>query len=224
MALTLTLSTGEFQRVSAAAYEGRRVYVFLANMGNEGYSAQTGVTTWETLKISGNGYADHKELLAVGSYDSSDQRYEQGGQTTGGGFIDAEFSASSAGVGYTYNTVVVAIQDNVKQNNLAYVLIQDNVATVTTQSAHGLSPGDEVVIENAVNSVFNGTFSILACPTTTTFTFNLTAANISSTASTGTVKKFASNVYPHSIFSESPSVTISPGQNMTYRIQIILDD
>lgn len=224
MALTLSLSPQEFQRVSVAAYEGRRMYVFLANLAAEGYNSSSTVAAWETLKPSGNGYTDYKELTAVGSYDTSDQRYEQGGQVTGGGFIDALFSASSAGVGYTYNTVVVVVQDNVNENNLAYVLIENNVATITTEDEHGLSPGDEIVIENAVNSIFNGTFSIVTCPTPSSFTFNLTAANISSTASTGTVKKFTSNTYPHSIFSESPSVTIAPGQTMMYRIQIVLDD
>lgn len=224
MALTLSLSQEEFRRVSIAAYENRRLYVFLVNLTNEGYNAETTVADWESIKITGQGYADYKELISPGAYSTTNQRYQQGGQTTGSGFIDAEFAASSAGTGFSYNRIVTVIQDIAIQRNISYVEISGNVATVTTALDHGLSPGDEVVIENAVNSTLNGTFSIVTCPTTTTFTYALTAGNLSSTASAGTVKKFTSNSYPHSVFTESPSVTVAPGQLMTYRIQIVLDD
>lgn len=66
--------------------------------------------------------------------------------------------------------------------------LTSNVATITTGKAHDLKVGDLVLIQAVANSTFNGIFAVLAVPTTTTFTFNKTASNISSTAaSAGTV-------------------------------------
>ncbi len=59
-----------------------------------------------------------------------------------------------------------------------------NVATLTTSTPHGFLPGDVVVV-TAVDATFNGTFTILATPTTTTFTYAKTAVNVSSAVATG---------------------------------------
>jgi hypothetical protein len=56
-----------------------------------------------------------------------------------------------------------------------------NVATLTTTTAHGLAIGMEVDI-SGVDSTFNGTYRVKAVPTTTTFTYDKTAADVSSTA------------------------------------------
>jgi hypothetical protein len=56
-----------------------------------------------------------------------------------------------------------------------------NVATLTTSSAHGFAAGMEVVI-TGVDAVFNGTYTIATVPTTTTFTYAKTNANVTSTA------------------------------------------
>ena len=59
--------------------------------------------------------------------------------------------------------------------------LTSNVATLTTTSSHGFSIGDVVVI-TGVDAVFNGTFVITGIPTPTTFTYNKTNVNITSTA------------------------------------------
>jgi hypothetical protein len=46
--------------------------------------------------------------------------------------------------------------------------------------------GDTVVIAGATNTVYNGTYTVLAVPTATSFTYNKTNANITLAASTGT--------------------------------------
>jgi hypothetical protein len=46
--------------------------------------------------------------------------------------------------------------------------------------------GDEIVV-TGVDSTFNGTFTILTVPTTTTLTYAKTATNVSATASSGTI-------------------------------------
>lgn len=61
--------------------------------------------------------------------------------------------------------------------------LTDNVATLTS-NAHGYEPGTEVVIAG-VDATFNGTYLITAV-TTNTFSYAKTAADVSSTASSGT--------------------------------------
>jgi hypothetical protein len=59
--------------------------------------------------------------------------------------------------------------------------LTDNVATLTTTTAHGLVVGDRVTI-TGVNSTFNGTYTVTAIPTTTTFRYAKTATNVASSA------------------------------------------
>jgi hypothetical protein len=61
-----------------------------------------------------------------------------------------------------------------------------DIATLTTSAAHGMLAGDEIVV-TGVDSTFNGTFTILTVPTTTTLTYAKTATNVSATASSGTI-------------------------------------
>lgn len=63
--------------------------------------------------------------------------------------------------------------------------LSSNVATITTSVAHTYLVGDVVVI-TGVDATFNGTFVIRTIPTTTTFTYDKVAANVSSVASSGT--------------------------------------
>jgi Phage tail protein len=65
-----------------------------------------------------------------------------------------------------------------------------NIATLTTSAAHGLLAGDVVVV-SGVHATFNGTFTILTVPTTTTLTYAKTAGNVGSVASSGTVTSSA---------------------------------
>ena len=52
---------------------------------------------------------------------------------------------------------------------------------MTTATAHGYEVGQSVVVAG-VDSTFNGTFTITAVPSTTTFTYAKTATNVSTTA------------------------------------------
>ena len=58
--------------------------------------------------------------------------------------------------------------------------LTSNVATLTTSAVHGLCTGMEIVI-TGVDATFNGTYTITAVPTTTTFTYAKTASNVAST-------------------------------------------
>ena len=85
--------------------------------------------------------------------------------------------------GPSAKTVATANGANVK--NLSFRAITSNVATMTTSAAHGFSPFQYITIAGAA-APFNGTWEIATVPTTTTFTFAVTNANISSIASAGT--------------------------------------
>jgi N4-gp56 family major capsid protein len=64
--------------------------------------------------------------------------------------------------------------------------VATNVATITTAVAHGLGVGQVVTVAALTNTTVNGTFTIASVPTTTTFTYAVTTANVSS-ADTGAV-------------------------------------
>ena len=67
------------------------------------------------------------------------------------------------------------------------VALTSNVVTITTGVAHGLGTGQVVTVAAVTNTGVNGTYTIASTPTTTTFTYALTASNITSIADTGTV-------------------------------------
>ena len=59
--------------------------------------------------------------------------------------------------------------------------LTSNVATLTTSTTHGFAVGDIVVV-GTVDATFNGTYVVKAVPTTTTFTYDKTNANVTSAA------------------------------------------
>ncbi|HST78922.1 MAG TPA: MBG domain-containing protein, partial [Verrucomicrobiae bacterium] len=56
-----------------------------------------------------------------------------------------------------------------------------NVVTITTTVPHLMAVGKSVTIQGVANTSFNGTFTITSVPSPTSFTYNQTAANASST-------------------------------------------
>ena len=72
--------------------------------------------------------------------------------------------------------------------------LTSNVATLTTSSAHGFTAGDSVGV-SGVDSTFNGTYTVKAVPSTTTFTYDKTASNVASTAASGTVTRGLATTY-----------------------------
>jgi MSHA biogenesis protein MshP len=48
-----------------------------------------------------------------------------------------------------------------------------NIATATTASGHGLSPGDQITMSGAIPTTYNGTYTVETVPTGTTFTYLL---------------------------------------------------
>ena len=65
--------------------------------------------------------------------------------------------------------------------------LTSNVATLTTSAAHGFVVGDVVGV-SGVDSTFDGDFTVVAVPTTTTFTYAKTATDVISVAVSPTGK------------------------------------
>jgi hypothetical protein len=107
MALTSVIATPELARIADLCYEGYRARVSLANLASQGYTSSSTVANWDSIKISGNGYADFTDIIETGAYDSTDQRYEMGGVAGANQYIDAVFEAT--GLGYSYNNVYVVL-------------------------------------------------------------------------------------------------------------------
>jgi len=114
--------------------------------------------------------------------------------------------------------------------------LTSNVATLTTSATHGFSVGDIAVI-TGVDATFNGTYYVKAVPTTTTFTYDKTNANVTSAAATGSVSvsgqrrfaavardasdgviKFLTNI------TTKPTTTINFSEAGTVYADILVDD
>lgn len=100
MAITVSISQKELERVAALAYEGETIKVMLASVGASGFTAESTVANWQSVEKSGNGYARFSEVIATGAYDATDARYEIPA-------IDAAFTAT--GAGYSYDRIIIYI-------------------------------------------------------------------------------------------------------------------
>ena len=96
--------------------------------------------------------------------------------------------------------------------------LTSNVATLTTSTVHGLVAGDSVWVEG-VGSPFDSTtapYTVISAPTTTTFTYAKTNADIASTAVS---LSYAKVNKPGKILMESASTLVSTGYITTGAIR-----
>jgi hypothetical protein len=102
--------------------------------------------------------------------------------------ISGTGSVSTTGSSSTFQILV-----NSSTKTITNVALASNVVTITTSTAHGLAVADRVTVAATTATAVNGTFTVKAAPTTTTFTYDLTGSNITSAVDTGTV---TTGVYP----------------------------
>jgi len=67
------------------------------------------------------------------------------------------------------------------------VSLNNNEASITTSSNHGLTSGDYITIAGVSASVFNGSFTVLNVPSSSIFTYAKTASNVTSVPASGSV-------------------------------------
>lgn len=99
MAQTISVSQKELQRVASLSYEGKTLKVMLCN-SQAGYTAESSVATWQSVEVSGNGYARGSVVIGTGSYSTIDGNYKL-----------PQITVAYTGTlsGFAYNTVVLYI-------------------------------------------------------------------------------------------------------------------
>ena len=125
------------------------------------------------VKNTGNGANSSTDIIA----------YADNGDDTAGwidmgiassAFSDAEFTITGKNDGYIFMEAPATTVASINNKTLT-----DNVATLTTAAVHGFTTGKRVTIAG-VGAPFNGVYTITGTPTTTTFTYAKTNANITS--------------------------------------------
>jgi hypothetical protein len=71
-----------------------------------------------------------------------------------------------------------------KENDIVNAVLTSNVVTLTSRYAHKFSIGDSVIVSGMANAVYNGTYTVTVVPTTTTFRYAKTNANITTAVTT----------------------------------------
>jgi phage tail-like protein len=87
------------------------------------------------------------------------------------------------GLGRAFNASVTATHATFTVSNKA---LTSGVATLTTTASHGFSAGNTIVVEG-VDAVFNGTYTVVGTPAANTVTYAVSASNVVSVATTGSV-------------------------------------
>jgi hypothetical protein len=90
-------------------------------------------------------------------------------------------------------TEIVAITSQVRSDYSYNKLTgPTNTTTITTATARGLAVGENVLIEGAANTSFNGTFRVTSVPTSTTLRVKSTAPDASTTSGSLARKRLVS--------------------------------
>jgi hypothetical protein len=114
--------------------------------------------------------------------------------------IGNQSDAVDEGLVVEYASTISALVSTITNKALT-----SNVATLTTSAGHNYRAGDVVVV-TGVDSTFNGTYSITAVPTSTTFTYDKTNANVSSAAASGSSSVSARRYYGGAVRDASDGV------------------
>ena len=102
------------------------------------------------------------------------------------GDLDVGTTSGEIYVGAGARTDSTSLGSSVKTASNKF--LNGNVATITTTAAHGFAPFQFVTVAlNPADASFDGTYEITSVPTSTTFTYEKTASNVSSTATSGSV-------------------------------------
>ena len=103
--------------------------------------------------------------------------------------------------------------------NVVNKQLTSNIATLTTEGAHGLEPNEEVVIAD-VGLNFNGTYVVISAPTSNTFTYQSYGNNVPSTACLGSI----GSVHPLSVLGADQYVFEYPGNILDFKVDENAED
>ena len=102
MAISTLISQAELARLAAAAYEGLPYRICLALNGSSNFTVNSSVSDWDSVEMSGNGYARVEGFIENGEYNQTTARFELPR-------ISADYAASGGVI--TYDTVYLVIDD-----------------------------------------------------------------------------------------------------------------
>jgi hypothetical protein len=128
-------------------------------------------------------------LASVGTDTETDAEYFNRAVTYLGSLSSAITTASQLTnyIAVNYPTVSrykVYDLTQAKESDIVNAVLASNVATLTTRYAHNLSVGNSVVVSGMATAAYNGTYTITAVPTTTTFSYAKTNSNVTATGLT----------------------------------------
>jgi len=100
-------------------------------------------------------------------------------------FYIVPLAASEVDLAFTGVTQAVSASTPLSKS-ISNVARADNIVTVSTSTTHGFTAGGTVTVTATTNTGINGTFTIVDVPTTSSFTYVKTGADITSGSDTGT--------------------------------------
>lgn len=107
--------------------------------------------------------------------------------------------------------------------SVSNVAVASNVATLTTTDPHGFIAGERVTVAGLSQTALNGSYTIVSVPTSTTFTYSVTTANITSTASVGTAVVEAGPVAVTELEDGTTSGDFNVPGNVDYNAELDVD-
>ena len=134
MAISSIISPKELRRIAVRSYEGKTLWVRLCQLSNGSYDANTSVSIWRDLELPNvAGYLPYSATIQPGTYSSTNGRWELPS-------IDAAFSAVSTV--FTYNRVLLYVDDYVIETASAYILTATNISFQTSTNTITQTTGD----------------------------------------------------------------------------------
>lgn len=160
-------------------YVGNQAQTFETNAGLQDPAIIASINTPDYAQIAfqnkGGGANSSTDFIAYANNGTDEAGYIDMGITSSA-FNDPQFTITGPNDGYIFFEA-----PKVKTASVVTKVLTNNVATLTTSVGHGFLPGQQVIV-TGVDGVFNGTYTIATTPSTNTFTYSKTNANVSSTA------------------------------------------
>ena len=124
-----------------------------------------------SFQNAGNGTASSTDFIAYAENGTDNAGYIDMGITSST-FSDPDFTITGPNDGYIFMVAPEVLTTSINGKSLT-----NNVATLTTPTAHGFRVGMPVVV-SGVDGVFNGSYTISAIPTTTSFRYAKTNGDV----------------------------------------------
>jgi hypothetical protein len=156
-------------------YVGAEAQSFETSAGIQDPAIIASIDTPDYAQIAfqnkGGGANSSTDFIAYANNGTDESGYIDIGITSSA-FSDPDFTITGANDGYIFFEAPKVLTASINGKSLT-----NNVATLTTPTAHGFRVGMPVVI-TGVDGIFNGTYTISAIPTTTSFRYAKTNGDV----------------------------------------------